>query len=124
VNTPNERQVVDRVAAVLLTAGAVIGTLAIGAWVLDTFSAMPSWTVDAFTRMPAWMLRLAVYKLTLGAGGGLVIAGAVIRRQMREAARREGASATRDASPELAAPGLDDQAIRRERARTDARREP
>ncbi|HVZ47603.1 MAG TPA: hypothetical protein VG916_02355 [Gemmatimonadaceae bacterium] len=84
-----ERRIVERVASALLAAGAVIGTLALGAWVLDTFSLMPSWTVDALTRMPAWLLRLAVYKVTLAAGGGLVIAGAVLRRQMREAARRD-----------------------------------
>ena len=77
----------------LLAAGGALAVVAVGAWTLDTFSRMPSWVIDAFTAMPAWMLRLAVYKLVLASAAGLMIAGAVLRRELRVLARARAAGA-------------------------------
>ncbi|MEA3244520.1 MAG: hypothetical protein U9Q74_00040 [Gemmatimonadota bacterium] len=85
-----EEEVVARVAGALLAAGAVVAALGVGAWVLDLLPPMP-----------AWMLRLAVYKLTLAAGAGLMIAGAVLRRQLREAARRDGRESVAPGKPPM-----------------------
>jgi hypothetical protein len=68
------RSVADRASRALMLAGGAIAIVAVGAWVLDV---LPD--------VPAWMLRLAIYKLTLASGAGLIIAGAVLRRSIRGA---------------------------------------
>jgi hypothetical protein len=66
---PHDRSAPDRVSRTLMYVGTGLAVVAVAAW---TFDAMPA--------MPEWMLRLAIYKLTLASGAGLLIAGAVLRR--------------------------------------------
>jgi len=69
------RYVADRASRALMLVGGAVAIVAIGAWLFDV---LPN--------MPTWMLRLAVYKLALASGAGLMIAGAVVRRSLRAAA--------------------------------------
>jgi len=68
------RSAADRASRALMLAGGAIAIVAVGAWVLDLLPVVP-----------AWMLRLAVYKIALASGAGLIIAGAVLRRSLRGA---------------------------------------
>jgi len=69
----NARRGAERVSRALLYGGTALAVVAVGAWVLDVIPDVPE-----------WMLRIAVYKLALGSGLGLMIAGAVLRRSLRE----------------------------------------
>jgi hypothetical protein len=42
------------------------------------------WGLDFLPQMPDWMIKLAVYKLSLGSGIILIFAGAALRRALRE----------------------------------------
>jgi len=61
-----------RIAAALMLAGTGLAVVSVGAWLGHFLPAVP-----------AWMLQLAIYKLTFISGAGLVIAGAVVRRNLR-----------------------------------------
>jgi hypothetical protein len=73
------RLTVDRLARILMYGGAIVALLGVGAWVLDVIPPMPE-----------WMVRLAIYKLTLAGGAGLIAVGALLRRAARESAIRRG----------------------------------
>lgn len=70
-----ERGLLHRIAQILMIGGALGAVVGVGAWVFDVIPAMP-----------AWMLRIAVYKLTIGAGVGMLFVGAAIRRTLRTTA--------------------------------------
>lgn len=109
-----EREVVERVASTLLVIGAAVGALGIGAWAFDLLPPVPE-----------WMLRLAVYKLTLASGAGLMVAGAVLRRQMRAAARRDARlHAGMESREALGAPSDVPAPARRERVASGQRGAP
>jgi hypothetical protein len=74
-----QQPALERLARVLMIAGASVAVLGVSAWALD-----------AIPPMPAWMMRLAIYKLTLVGAAGLIIVGAFLRRAARESAGRRG----------------------------------
>jgi hypothetical protein len=70
---------VERFARTLMIIGAIVAVLGMGAWLLDVIPPMPE-----------WMIRIAIYKLTLAGGAGLLVIGAFLRRAARESSVRRG----------------------------------
>jgi hypothetical protein len=70
------RRLVRIVARALMALGLSVGVLAIGLW-----------TFDIKIEVPAWMWRVAAIKLGLAAAGGLIAAGAVLLRYVRQSSR-------------------------------------
>jgi hypothetical protein len=68
----------SRVARALMYGGTALAVVGVGAWILDVIPPIPE-----------WMVRIAIYKLTLAAAGGLILAGAWLRRSVRASAKRE-----------------------------------
>ncbi len=70
-----ERKAAERIARALMAAGTGLALVAVAVWGLDFLP-----------QMPDWMIKLAVYKLSLGSGVILIVAGAALRRALRETA--------------------------------------
>ena len=64
---------VQRVARALMYAGLSLAVTAALAWWLNLLPALPE-----------WMIRLALFKLALGSGAAMVLAGAAVGRAARE----------------------------------------
>lgn len=73
----NERKTAERIARALMLAGGGLSVVAVAVWGLDFLP-----------QMPDWMIKLAVYKLSLGSGVALIIAGAALRKALRETTPR------------------------------------
>lgn len=71
----NERRGAERISRALMIGGTGLAVVAVAVWGLDFLP-----------QMPDWMIKLAVYKLSLGSGVALIIAGAALRRAIRETA--------------------------------------
>ena len=71
----------DYVGRGMMIAGAALAAVSVAIWGLSFIPAFPE-----------WMIRLAIFKLMLASAGGLMVAGAVVRRSLLRGdaqARRE-----------------------------------
>ena len=74
------------VASAATAAGRVARVLMYGGTALALAGAT-AWALDVIPPLPEWMLRIAVYKLTLFGGAGMLVAGAALRRALGDVAR-------------------------------------